>query len=271
MKKHCIAVFFLVILCLASMIPAMAEEAAPPRLVDNAGVLTSSEASRVQEKLDKISEKHGMDIVIVTTKSLDGKSPQAYADDFYDYNHYRKDGILLLLCPTTRDWYISTTGYGITAVTDAGRRYMSKQFLPALGDDNYAKGFTIFAKQCDKFIGEAKSGTPYDIEHLPTQPLSLIWIPICLFVGFIIAVICVDVMKSNLKSARSQPTANTYIRSGSMRITEKKDLFLYHTVTKRPKPKDTGSSGSRSRSSSGGSRTHVSSSGTRHGGGGGKY
>lgn len=44
----------------------------------------------------------------------------------------------------------------------------------------------------------------------------------------------------------------------------KKIMFLYNTVTRTEKPKSSGIN-------SGGSSTHVSSSGRTHGGGGGKF
>ncbi len=275
MKKRFFALFLMIVLCAAALIPARAADTKPPRLVDGAGVLGTRESEKLLEKLDKISEKHQVDIVILTVKDLGGKLPRDVADDFFDYSGYgfgsSRDGILLLLCPTTRDWYVSTTGFGIRAVTDAGLDYMSERFLPSLKKENYAKAFNIFADQCDKFIRQALTGEPYDYGHLPMKPLSLKWIPISLVVGFVIAFIVVGSMKSQLTSVRSQSSANSYIRAGSTRIDEKSDLFLYHTVDRRARPKDTGGGGSSGSYSRSGSSTHTSSSGTSHGGGGGKY
>ena len=48
-----------------------------------------------------------MDIVIVTTNTLDGKLPTVYADDFYVAKEYGfgldKDGVLLLISKEDRD------------------------------------------------------------------------------------------------------------------------------------------------------------------------
>lgn len=52
------------------------------------------------------------------------------------------------------------------------------------------------------------------------------------------------------------------MKKESLNITEKRDLFLYRTVSRTAKPKN---------ESSGGSSTHTSSSGSTHGGGGGKF
>ena len=112
-----------------------------PRLVDEADVLTVEEEADVLEKLDEISERQQFDVVIACINSLGGESAQDYADDFYDYNGYgfgeEKDGTLLLVSMEEREWYISTCGYGITAITDAGVSYLSDQFLPEMSDGNY--------------------------------------------------------------------------------------------------------------------------------------
>ena len=62
---------------------------------------------------------------------------------------------------------------------------------------------------------------------------------------------------------RFQAAASNYIKDNSLNINERRDLFLYNTVTRTAKPKNDDSGG--------GSSTHTSSSGTTHGGGGGKF
>lgn len=98
---------------------------------------------------------------------------------------------------------------------------------------------------------------------MPREPLSLIWIPVSVIIGFIIALIAVGVMKSKLKTVRFKTTANSYLKKGSLNITDSSDLFLYRTVNRTAKPKDN--------EGSGGSSTHTSSSGATHGGGSGKF
>ena len=174
-----------------------------------------------------------------------------------------KDGALLLISVEDNDWYISTCGYGITVFTDAGIEYIGKQIKGDLSDGNFAGAFDKFAYLCDDFITQARTGEPYDVKNLPKEPLSLIWIPIAIVAGFILSLIIVGRMKAKLKTVRFQPAANSYMKAGSMNITESRDLFLYNTVTRTAKPKDNDSGG--------GSSTHTSSSGSTHGGGGGKF
>jgi len=265
MKKRILSFIFVFVLCLCFAMPAFAAGNAG-YVVDGADLLTESEEMELSAKLEEISQRQKMDIVVVTTDGLDGKSPMEYADDYFDYNGYghgeNRDGVLLLVSMEDRDWWISTRGYGITAFTDAGIDYISEKFLPDLSDGDYAEAFNIYADWCDKFINEARTNKPYDKDNLPHAPLSLVWVPISIALGFAIALISVGIMKGSLKTVHRQSEADSYIKSGSMNITESRDLFLYSRLDRTPRPKDNDSSGS---------TTHTSSSGATHGGGGGKF
>lgn len=263
MKKRIFSLFLLLILCLSLAVPAFAATDVR-RLVDDAGLLSQKEEREVRSLLDEVSKRQGMDIVVVTVDSLDGARPRDFADDFYDYNDYDEDGILLLVSMEDRDWYVSTTGYGITAVTDAGLDYMAEQFTEDLSDGNYAAAFKTFAEQCDGFITQARKGRAYDAGHLPKGPFPVFKnLLISLAIGLVVALIATGVMKGKLKTVRFQAAAGSYVKKGSMNVTSSRDLFLYTHVDRRARPKQ--------QSSSDGSSTHTSSSGRSHGGGGGKF
>lgn len=239
------------------------------RVVDMAELLNDSEKTALLSKLDEISERQKLDIVVLTVNTLDGKTPRDYADDFYDYNGYgfgeNKDGILLLVSMEDRDWWISTTGYGITALTDAGIEYISEKFLSDLSDGDYAQAFTTYAELCDQFITQAKTGEPYDTGNMPEEPFNVAWnILVAFVIGLVVAVIVTGIMKKQLKTVQLKSEANNYVKANSMIVTENRDLFLYNQVSRRARPKETDNS-------SGGSSTHTSSSGSSHGGGGGKF
>ena len=267
LMKKLFSVLFALLLCTIAFIPSFAESDLS-RITDYADLLTESEESTLLSKLDEISIRQEADIVVVTTYSLDGKTPMEYADDFYDYNGYgfgeNRDGVLLLISMEDSDWWISTCGYGITAVTDAGIEYISDKFLSDLSDGEYAKAFSTYAELCDEFFTQAKTGKPYDVGNMPKEPFKFVSrIAGSLVFGFAVALFVTGSMKRRLQSVRSQSYANSYVKENSMNVTESRDLFLYTQVTRHEKPKQT--------SGSGGSGTHTSSSGSTHGGGGGKF
>ena len=272
MKKKILTFLLSLVLCLSMVTPAFAAQtdgfaSEYERVQDLADLLSDSEEAALLEKLDELCERQKMEIVVLTTDTLEGLTPREYADDIYDYCAFGygedRDGLLLLISMEDNDWYISTHGYGITAFTDAGIEYIGEQITEDLSNSSFSTAFNKFAELCDDFITQARTGDPYDLHNLPREPLDLIWIPISIVVGLCLALIIVGSMKAKLKTVRFQAAANNYIKDGSLNITESRDLFLYDTVTRTAKPKND--------SSGGGSSTHTSSSGETHGGGGGKF
>ena len=175
------------------------------------------------------------------------------------------DGVLLLVSVGDRKWHISTCGYGITAFTDAGIQYLGEQMTPFMADGDYAGAFRTFVQWSDTYIDAAREGHPYDVNNLPREPLSLMYLFLALGIGLVLAWVVVSVMKSQLRSVAFQENAASYVREGSMNLTNSRELFLYRDVHRTERPKESSSS------DSGGSSTHTSSSGTTHGGGGGSF
>ena len=261
MKKRILAMIFVLVLCFCTVIPAFAVDADGfvseyERVQDMAKLLSESEREALIKTLDELSERQKMDVIVVTTNTLDGKKPMGYADDIYDYCKYgygeKRDGLLFLVSMEDRDWWISTCGYGITAFTDAGIQYIGEQMVEDLGDGNYAAAFNTFAELSDDFITKSREGEPYDKSNLPKGPLSIVWIVISILVGIGLAMFIVGRMKAQLKTVRFQAAAGDYMKSGSLNITESRDTFLYNTVTRTAKPKntDSGSSGGSKRGGS---------------------
>ncbi|MDO4199712.1 MAG: TPM domain-containing protein [Clostridia bacterium] len=235
------------------------------RLVDNAGLLDSSEFKSISSKLDEISERQNMDIVILTEKSLGGKSLESYADDYFDNNNYGiggdRSGILLLIDMGERGTHISTSGYAIKVFTDAGIDHILEKITPELKDKDYDDAFEIFANLCDEFITKAKTDKPYDSGSLPKNPFNvLLWASIAILVGAVIAWLVVSYMKKQLKTVTQKAKADDYIQKNSLQIKNSRDIFLYSSIVRRARPK-----------SSSGSSTHRSSSGRIHGGRSGRF
>lgn len=263
------------ILAAALAVPAFAVEGGFAdlyyRMNDSAGVLTEDEDNELEDALEELSLRQSFDVTIATVESLesvDYDSMEAYADDLYDSCQFGygsdMDGVLLVSVGD-RKRHISTCGYGITAFTDAGIQYLGEQMTPFMADGDYAGAFRTFVQWSDTYIDAARAGHPYDVNNLPREPLSLMYLFLALGIGLVLAWVVVSVMKSQLRSVAFQENAASYVREGSMKLTNQRDLFLYRDVHRTERPKESSSS------DSGGSSTHTSSSGTTHGGGGGSF
>ena len=159
-----------------------------------------------------------------------------------------------------RDWYISTLGLARSAIDDDyGIDCISDRFLDDLSDGNYYAAFNTYADLCADFINHLNTtGKPYSRFTMPKGPMGVIWYVVAIGIGILIGLIIVSVMSAQLKSVAEKSQANDFIVSNSLKIKNKRETYLYSTVTRTAKPEK--SSGS---SSSGG--------GGSHGGGGGKF
>lgn len=231
-------------------------------VVDYADILSDSEEDTLEARLQDISSRHGMDVAILTVDSLEGKSAMAYADDFYDYNGYgqngSKDGVLLLLSMDGRDWWFTTTGTAIKAFTDANQNYIfsSSNVLGYFGDDDWFGGFKAYADNCDECITAFENGTRFPKATIKTYMGFLAG---SFVLALIITIVVMGGYSAQLKTVAKKAGATDYFVRDSLRITESRDTFLYSNVTKTERQQSSGSS------------THISSSGTSHGGSGGKF
>ena len=267
MKKIVSFVLFCA-LFLAAVTAVAAATAEPPLLVDDAGLLSTSEKKDLLDLLSEVSEKNKLNVAIVTVNTTGRKSARDFADDYFDENGYgygdSEDGILLLIAMREREWYITTAGRAIRIFTDAGLDYIGDRVADHLSDGEYAKGFETFADLCDDYIAQAKTGAPYDNGNLPKGDFPLGEnLLISAIIGIVVGLVSVCVMASKLKTVRSKAGASDYTKKGSFNVTEMRDLYLYRTVSSTPRA-DTSHSG-------GGSSTHRSSSGVSHGGRGGRF
>ena len=256
--------------CLISSFVCAADGYLPEKVVDSAGLLSASEEDSLRREIAEVIERYQCDIAVITVLSTEGKTPRAFADDYFDENGYgigtEQDGILLLISMKERDWYLSTHGSAIRTFTDYGLDYIGDQITDRLSSGDYAEAFSKFVSLCGRFLKQAEKGTPYDVGNQPKSLQNyLFYLAISVAAGVIVAFAVTSSMKSKLKTAVPRYSANHYVKEGGVRLTSSRDLYLYRTVSRVARPRDTGGS------SRGGSSTHRSSSGRTHGGRGGKF
>ncbi|MBR1862869.1 MAG: TPM domain-containing protein [Ruminococcus sp.] len=243
-----------------SLIPAhvLPDEQLKPRVVDAADFLTDSEEEALLDRLDSLSEKLGVDVVVVSTPDLeDYISAEAFTDDYYDYNGFNvKDsegGICLMVTDGeagNRDYHISTTGKMIGFMNKKGRlSKLQNAILPYLKSSDFNGAFNKFADTVESM--DKKSRYP-----------GIGWVVAAAVVGLLSGLIYCSKQKSQLTTVKMQANANDYIKQGSFMITANRDQFLYRDVSRTYIERSSGS---------GGGGSHTGSSGISHGGGGGKF
>lgn len=230
--------------------PAYAAEK-PSMLRDEADVLTQSEEAALLASLERISRESGIDVAVITVSSLGGKSAQRYADDVYDYDGYSEDGILLLISIRDREYHMSTAGEGMALFPQRRLRAIEDKMLPYLRDDRWKEAIEQYAERCDQYLLHTDAGS------IAAEIIDVPFVGMALVIGFLIALIVVFAMRSQLKTVKSAGTARAYLIRDSLMLTEKKDYFLYSTVSRIRRQQNNGG--------------HTSSSGRSHGGRGGRF
>ena len=237
----------LLALILCAMLTVSVSAAQMPRLVDAADLLTDSQESELLERLDAISAELQTDVVVITLESCGGYSADDVINAFFDEYEYgyggNRDGVMLLLSMAERDWRILCNGFAADAITPSERDEIGDHIVEELSAGEYMEAFMEFISLCVYEIEGERNGFPFNFG------LSL---AVSVAIGFAAAFIATGIMRSKLKSVRSQTGAREYTKPGSMQLTRSSDLFLYRTVNRRHKPQQ-------------------SSSGSRGGGGGGRH
>ncbi len=267
--KKISAIIAVFLLCLAFPLAALAVTDTP-KLVDNAGLLDSAEANEVQAALDGVSEKYDVDIVVLTTNGLDGKTIRDYSDDYFDEHGYGtgddKSGVLWVIDMDSRESYVSTSGEGIAAVTDYGKTLLADEVNPHLSAGDYSGAMLAYAKTMDDYFTSERAGRPVDNYNEPAQKKApgagtyVLAGVISLLAAFGISFAITGSMKKKMKSVRKQVSASAYADQNGLNLRENTDRYLYHRVVAVPLPKNDSSRG-------GGSSVHTSSGGSTHGGG----
>lgn len=303
MKKIISLVLIVLTLSVTTVYAAeIPEERQLPRVVDRADILSSYEEAALTSLCDEISEEVQCDVAVVTVQSLGGKSAQAYADDFYDYNGYGMgygdDEILLLLAMDEREWAFTTYGLAIRAIPNYAIDEIAEEIVPSLSSGDYYDAFARYVSLAEDYVSHYRANGSvlgfggysdyegdgfyrdddfyYDDEFYYSGDSSLTTsekLGVSAVVAAIVALIIMMSIKSGMKTIRANNFATPYMVQGSLKLRESRDMFLYRNVTRtRRQTESSHHGGSRGgRMGGGGGSTHRSSSGRSHGGRSGRF
>ena len=240
-----------------------------PRVVDNANLLSDSEEKELIELLEKVSKEHKTSLAILTVEDHDG-TIRDFADDYFDYNgfcsEYDESGAVFVISMADREWYLSTSGSAVKAITDYGRDKLSEKMMPDLKDGDYAAAFKTYANRVDEYFDMYEMGKPFDVGSKTNSELLKYFI-ISVLAALVVALIPVFCMVASLNNVHAKQSASDYHAGGGVNLRVHEDRFITSHVTKTAIPQ----SDSRSSGGGGGSSVHISSSGHSHGGGGGHF
>ena len=215
-------------------------------VVDNADVLTPEEEANLLAKVEALGTANDMEIGVITVDSYDGKDPQAFADDFYDYNGYgygeNDDGLIVVFNTGegdgNRNIAISTHGTAIKLVSDNDIALIIETMINPIKNGDFVGAFDKFVEECENALETS---------------IPVYFIFVAIVIGFVVSYFIVKIQASKLNAVKQKVDAADYV--GNVILTGEFNTFMYKDVKCTPKPKNDSSS------------THTSSSGRTHGGG----
>ena len=217
---------------------------------DDAGLLNTEEVRSLEGKAKQLKELYDVQAVILTVNSLNGFRAQDYADNYYDQAGYDDSGVLFLLAMSEREWYISTSGTVIYALTDYGIQKIGEGAVSYFAEELWYHGFAYFLDTLPAYLDALDNGAPIDgyadysgdyyhgdqEEILYYEEEFTPYFLFSLLCGIVVSGIVVLIMRLCMFTRRSQRCASAYIKEGSWQLTHHRDVLLYSNVTKVRKP-----------------------------------
>lgn len=275
--KHRIILLVLCI-CLLCALPLSAnavltDDQGPILFVaDLADLLTEQEVSSLNNTASSLSGYSGCDVLIATLETMEGYSAEEYAVLLNSGSLWHSDdAVLFLISMEEREWYIATFGSAMETFTDHQIDTLGESAVYYLSRGNYYDGFALYlsmlsdcfqAQGSRTSIGYDSHGQTAAAANGLTKSFFRV-LPVSALIGLVTAALVLLLMRSQMNTKRRQNSAADYLITGTYRVRNQQDIFLYSNLSKSPRQQNTGS-----QSGSGGYR---SSGGRSHGGRGGKF
>lgn len=186
-----------------------------------------------------------------------------------------ENGVMLAVSMSEHDWGIVAFGDAENVFTEYCRESMAELFLDDLSDGNYYSAFSTYIKFCNLLMAELEKeqADPYSAEsshavnnlytendwytgsdpYTGNEPYSSegpygepsgeerVPIPLIIVAAFVISLIVslliVLTWKKNMNTRVQQKGAAQYYKRESFSLTQKTDMFLYHTISRKARPK----------------------------------
>ena len=251
---------------------------------DDAGLLSSSELSDIEDMCTEYSEDAGIDVIILTHDDVNAGDPGKYIEDFVDRTNYTNSVVLLI---DMADRNVDLQGYGkAETYLHSGRLdNIREEITPYLKDADYVTAFETYIKESAAYM---KDDTQLNYDHDYSYDKNgnyvgsgnssygkednaarniLTNVVFQLIAALVIGGTVVGVMVYN-SGGKMTAGGNTYIDGGHSGLIGRRDMYLRTTVTKVHKPTQNNtnrpggfSSGGFSGGVSSGGHSHSSSHG----------
>ena len=232
-KRFVLAMVLCIALCLAFGGAALASSAGNSLgyVNDAVGLLSLDEQQELETTAAQLAERYGCGVYVIIvddyTDYTNGSTRDFAKETYINYDlgvGEDKNGILLVLSISDRDYYLLTKGdIANAAFTDYGQEQLTQEFLDDFRYDNWFAGFRDYMSTAGQYLEAAENGTGVNILFIVVIP-CLISLAVC------------GIFAAQMKTARRQTGARGYISHGGVDMRVTQDQFLYHTETRQHIP-----------------------------------
>ncbi len=237
----------------------------PPRVVDDAGILTDEQFEELEEQVERICDEYDFSYVIFIDNDTHGLSKEVYSADFLYYGGYGIGDDYSAVCfflslePGNRGWRTTSIGSYQSIFTSDVTEMIDEIVDSDMHEGNYYKAIKRQANYIEENLerGKSKGKSVYETKFkVKSKFRGFLGWP--LIVGIIISLVIMAMVIEEMKKKMRVETAvnaNEYLAKGSLNIRNKNVRLIYTTITRREKEKSSGggSSYSSGSASSGGS------------------
>ena len=256
-----------------------------PKVYDYYQLFSDNELEELEDLLNLYTTEGKVDIVVITTDNLDGKSKQTYMEDFYDnaslgYDKEFGDAVLLMLYMNPNDRSVEIQGYENSRfyITNERIENILDEIVPYLANGDYIKAIEEYAKLVAQYMNQeaptpSKNNNNYNnnynnapnsnqnTKRVSNSSDDILRNPLVqLVASLILSGIVVAIMAYN-SSGRITTNNRTYLNDNKSSVTGHHDIYLRTTVSRVRKPQNNDNNGGHT----GGG---TSSGGHSHSGGG---
>jgi len=262
MKKIKITVISMILLTCAFML--MGFDSTQKKVYDDAGILTSSEESKLQQLCVDTAQSSQIDIIIVTTANNQGKSSLKYGEDFYashqfGYDKAKGDCVILVIDMEGREVGVSPFGSGKTYLSEVRTDNIITAVKSSLTSADYNGACAIFISKMGNYMkympsssdtaGDGNTVFAYN-QTLSQKLMANMWIKI--LIAIVTGAIVVIAMMFNAK-AKVTVGCQTYMKDHKFDVKDTRDMFINTTVVTHKIETNKGGGGGSMNSGSGGS------------------
>lgn len=210
---------------------------ASEKIYDFAEILTENEEKKLYKNIKHFIKETDIDLVIVTIKeNVKGLANDTantrmklYAHDFYNYNDFKKNGLLLLIDMHVGGIYMVTEGRAVELFPNSRMNPILKNVYDKVSKKEYFSACNGFITSVSDFVNIGLPGD--DDEHIIDDDGNVVddvfgnilWM---ILISFVVSGIVVGVMINSYKEQKLNKISKDYLNRDSINITTISDFYL---------------------------------------------